>query len=64
MEHKEQLVYALRERKQSHYEKRLVLKIIREVKAGLPFKETNLIYKLDKSCLHNWMRKYGSMNYQ
>jgi hypothetical protein len=27
MEHKEQVVYALRERKQSHYDKRLILKI-------------------------------------
>ena len=64
MEHKEQLVYALRERKQSHYDKRLILKVVKEVEAGLPRKEANRIYELGKSCLYNWMRKYGSMNYQ
>ncbi len=64
MEHKEQVIYAPRERKQSHYDKRLILKVVREVEAGLPRKEAKRIYELGKSCLYNWMRKYGSMNYQ
>lgn len=64
MEHKEQLVYAPRERKQSHYDKRLILKVVKEVEAGLPRKEANRIYGLGKSSLYNWMRVYGSVNYQ
>lgn len=38
--------------------------MVKEVEAGLPRKEANRIYELGKSCLYNWMRKYGSMNYQ
>lgn len=63
MRHKEQEVYAIRERKQSHYEQMLILKVVKEVGTGLPRKEANRIYELGKSCLYNWMRKYGSMNY-
>jgi transposase len=64
MEHKEQEFYAPRENKQSHYDKRLILKVVKEVEAGLPRKEANRIYGLGKSCLYNWMRDYGSVNYQ
>lgn len=64
MEHKEQEFYAPRERKQSHYDKRLILKVVKEVEAGLPRKEANRIYGLGKSSLYNWMRVYGSVNYQ
>jgi transposase len=64
MEHKEEEVYAIRERKQSHYDQRLILKVVKEVEAGLPRKEANRIYELGKSCLYNWMRDYGSVNYQ
>ncbi len=64
MEHKEQEVYAPRERKQSHYNKRLILKVVREVEAGLKRKEANRIYGLGKSSLYNWMRDYSSVNYQ
>ncbi|WP_269235038.1 IS630 transposase-related protein [Flavobacterium flavigenum] len=57
MGHKEQEVYAIREGKQSHYDQRLILKVVKEVEAGLPRKEANRIYGLGKSCLYNWMRK-------
>ena len=60
MEHREQEVYAVGERKQSHYNQRLILKVVKEVEAGLPRKEANRIYELGKSCLYNWMRKYES----
>lgn len=64
MEHKEQEVYAVREHKQSRYDKRLILKVVREIEAGLPRKEANRIYGLGKSTLHGWMQDYGSANYQ
>ena len=48
MEHQEQEFYAPRENKQSRYDKRLILKIVREVEAGLPRKEANRIYELRK----------------
>jgi hypothetical protein len=41
MEHKEQEFYAPRENKQSRYDKHLILKIVKEVEAGLPSKEAN-----------------------
>ncbi|MGH2666655.1 hypothetical protein [Flavobacterium sp.] len=46
MEHKEQEVYAVREHKQSRYDKRLILKIVKEVERGLARKEANRIYGL------------------
>lgn len=64
MEHKEQEIYAVREHKQSRYDKRLILKVVREIEAGLPRKEANRIYGLGKSTLHGWMQDYGSPNYQ
>lgn len=64
MEHEEQEVYAVREHKQSRYDKRLILKVVREIEAGLPRKEANRIYGLGKSTLHGWMQDYGSLNYQ
>lgn len=64
MEHSEQEIYVVREGKQSRYDKRLILKIVSEVEAGLPRKEANRIYNLGKSTLHGWMRDYGSPNYQ
>ena len=63
MEHQEQEIYASREHKQSRYDKRLILKIVKEVEAGLPRKEANRIYGLGKSTLPGWMRDYGSSRY-
>ena len=63
MEHQEQEIYASREHKQSRYDRRLILKIVKEIEAGLPRKEANRIYGLGKSTLHGWMRDYGSNNY-
>ena len=59
----EQEIYALREHKQSSYDRRLILKIVKEIEAGLPRKEANRIYGLGKSTLYAWMRDYGSTNY-
>ena len=64
MENKEQEIYALREHKQSRYDKRLILKVVREVEAGLPHKEANRIYGLGKGTLQSWMQDYGSPYYQ
>lgn len=63
MEHQEQEVYAVREHKQSHYDKRLILKIVKEVESGLPRREANQIYGLGKATLNGWMRDYGSLYY-
>ncbi len=63
MEHQEQEFYASREHKQSRYDRRLILKIVKEIEAGLPRKEANRIYGLGKSTLYAWMRDYGSTNY-
>ena len=45
------------------YDKRLILKIVQEVEAGLPRKEAILLYQLGKTTLDDWMRDYGSNNY-
>ena len=50
--------------KQSRYDKRLILKIVKEVENGLPRKEANRIYGLGKASLDGWMRDYGSPEYQ
>jgi transposase len=63
MEHKEQEKFALREGKQSRYDKRLIMKIVNEVENGLPRKEANRIYELGKSTLDSWMKDYGSPEY-
>ncbi len=39
MEHQEQEFYAPRENKQDRYDKRLILKIVKEVENGLPRKQ-------------------------
>lgn len=64
MEHQEQEFYAPREHKQSRYDKRLILKIVKEVEAGLPRKEANRIYGLGKASLDGWMKNYGSPEYK
>ena len=63
MEHQEQEIYAIREHKTSRYDKRLILKIVKEVENGLPRKEAIRIYGLGKSSLDVWMRDYGSVDY-
>lgn len=56
--------YALRANRQSHYDKRLILKIVKEVEEGLPRKEATRIYALGKTTLDAWLRDYGSPDYQ
>lgn len=53
-----------REDKQSRYDKRLILKIVKDVENGLSRKGANQLYGLGKSTLSDWMRKFGSSNYQ
>jgi transposase len=64
MESKSITNYATRDNRLSHYDKRLVLKIVKEVEEGLPRKEANKIYGLGKSTLDGWLKTYGSQNYQ
>jgi transposase-like protein len=56
--------YALRDNRQSRYDKRLILKIVKEVEEGLPRKEAIRIYGLGKSTLDGWFKIYGSQNYR
>jgi transposase-like protein len=55
--------YVVRSSKQARFDKRLILKIVKEVEAGLPRKEAKRIYKLGKSALDIWMNQYGSEHY-
>ncbi|RZL97215.1 MAG: hypothetical protein EOO88_62815 [Pedobacter sp.] len=45
-------------------DKRLILKVVREIEAGFPRREANRLYGLGKGTLDGWMRDYGSANYQ
>ncbi|MES1222931.1 MAG: hypothetical protein ABUT20_45990 [Bacteroidota bacterium] len=56
--------YAARASLKGRYDKRLILRIVKEVEQGLPRKEAIMIYGLSKSSLNDWMRTYGSLNYQ
>ncbi len=64
MESNEKAVYAPRVNRQSRYDKRLILKIVKEIEEGLPRKEAIRIYGLGKSSLDGWLKNYGSQNYQ
>lgn len=55
--------YLERSSKNGHYDKRLILKIVKEVEEGLPRKMANKIYGLGKSSLDSWMKRYGSEYY-
>ncbi len=61
---KDTLNYILRSSREDRYYKHLILKIVKEIKEGLPRKEANRLYGLGKSTLDNWMRRYGSPEYQ
>ena len=43
MENQNEVIYAVRENNQSHYDKRLILKIVKEVERGLPRKFMELV---------------------
>jgi transposase len=64
MESNQTTIYAARANRQSHYDKRLILKIVKEVEEGLSRKEAIRIYGLGKSTLDGWFKNYGSQNYQ
>ncbi|MFI2743087.1 helix-turn-helix domain-containing protein [Zhouia sp. PK063] len=55
--------YLKRLSKSDLYDKRLILKIVKEIEDGLPRKEANRIYGLGKSSLDSWMKRYGSEHY-
>ena len=56
--------YAPRTERFSRYDKRLILKVVKEVEEGLPRKEAIRIYGLGPSTIGAWMRTYGSSHYQ
>ena len=55
--------YLERSSKNGRYDKRLILRIVKEVEEGLPRKEANRIYGLGKSSLDSWMKRHGSEHY-
>ncbi|HTE26431.1 helix-turn-helix domain-containing protein [Flavitalea sp.] len=63
MESSQTTDYAPRASRQSHYDKRLILKIVKEVEEGLPRKEAIRIYGLGKASIDGWMKEYGSDHY-
>jgi|SRR5690606_4196208 len=63
MKKTEEVDYAVRENERSRYDKRLIMKIVKEVESGLPRKEATRIYGLGKATLDVWMRNYGSEIY-
>ena len=52
-----------RPHRQSHYDKRLILKIVKQIEAGLPRQEAIKMYDLGKTTLNAWFRDYGSPYY-
>jgi transposase len=56
--------YAGRASLACHYDKRLILKIVKEIEEGLPRKEARRIYGLGIATITGWMKKYGSDHYQ
>jgi transposase len=63
MESNQTTDYAPRASRQSHYDKRLILKIVKELEEGLPRKEAIRIYGLGKASIDGWMKEYGSVHY-
>ncbi len=64
MERSQGLIYGQRTNGYSRYDKRLIVKIVKEVEAGLPRKEAIKMYGLGTSTLDSWLKMYGSENYQ
>jgi transposase len=50
-------------KRQAKYDRRVILKIVKEIEEGLSQKEAIKIYGLGKSTPRDWMRKYGSEHY-
>jgi len=63
MESKQTSGYLIRKSQSCYYDRRLILKIVKEIEEGLPRQEAVKIYSLGKSTLDGWMKKYGSANY-
>lgn len=63
METKQAVEYSVRSSKQSHYDKRLILKVVKEIEEGLPRQEAMRMYGFGISALNEWMKKYGSAYY-
>ncbi len=61
---KEEEHYYQRSKKRERFDKRLVLKIVSEVEAGVPRKQLMEKYGCGKATIDDWMRQYGSAGYQ
>lgn len=61
---KEEENYYQRTSKKSRFDKRLVVKIVRDVESGVPRKQLMEKYGCGKASIDDWMRQYGSAGYQ
>lgn len=61
--HSNQSLDSSGQKRQSHYDRRIILKVVKEVEEGLPRQEAIRIYDLGKSTLDGWMKTYGSAHY-
>lgn len=59
----EEQKFMKRENNRCRYDKRFILKVVKEIEAGLPRKEAKRIYEVGEPTLYNWMKEYGSENY-
>ena len=49
--------------KRTHYDKRFIIEIVKQIEEGVPRKELREKYNLGKKSLDVWMRKFGSEVY-
>lgn len=57
---KKPIDYVHKTKNGGRYDKRLILKIVKEVEAGLPRIEATRKYNLSHGIIHIWMNKHGS----
>jgi len=55
--------YLKRENNRKHYDKRLILEIVKQVEDGMPRQLAREKYDLGKSSLSTWLKAYGSKTY-
>lgn len=61
---KRNYINSTRSNRATPFDKRLILKIVKEVEEGLPRKEACSIYGMAYCTINEWIRKYASQDYQ
>jgi len=60
---KNKIEFKKKEKAADHYDKRLIMQVVKEIEEGLSRQEVITKYSLGKSTLDGWLFKYGSANY-